>query len=253
MAAVDNRTEQMDMEEETDPLFHEFMTTLVGFNRPHPHNDSAVATAAAVEAALEKAPLAAQIRHKYSQCKVAGVERMGIEAYRRLWALISRAFPGPDDLSVYEVHENQAEAAKCFLLQDAVDLPSRRRLLQDIWQHVLATLRNPDARLPEDLLSGGAGPPPLQTPRSARSMLKVHGRHGAGVSVLLAQTARHIEKQCGVLGWPGGCQVVYFRSLPWHSSSYLVWYLCRSQPARERARREEQDEDSERQRENIYV
>ena len=47
------------------------------------------------------------MRHKFSQLKMAGVERAGIEAYRRLWALVSRAHPEPDDLSVYEVHENQ--------------------------------------------------------------------------------------------------------------------------------------------------
>ena len=47
------------------------------------------------------------MRHKFSLLKMAGVERAGIEAYRRLWALVSRAYPEPDDLSVYEVHENQ--------------------------------------------------------------------------------------------------------------------------------------------------
>ena len=225
MAAADKRGTQMDLEEETDALFHEFTTSLVGFNRPNPNNDSAVAAALAAEAALESAPLSEQIRHKYSQCKVAGVERMGIEAYRRLWALVSRAYPEPDDLSVYEVHENQAEAAKCLLLQHAVELPSRQRLLHEIWQHVAATLRNPQAPspLPEGLRDVHLH---VQTPRSARDLIKVQGRHGAGVSVLLAQLARHVERNCRALGWAGGCHVIYFRALPWHSRSYLMWYLC---------------------------
>ena len=58
-----------------------------------------------------------QVHHKYSQCKLSAVERMGVEAYRRLNALLSRAFPLPDDLSVSEVAENQCEASKMALIQ----------------------------------------------------------------------------------------------------------------------------------------
>jgi hypothetical protein len=56
--------------------------------------------------------------------------------------------------------------------------------------------------------------------------VRIVARHGAGVSVMLAQLARQVERECGMLGWEGGTQVIYYRALPWHSPSYLVWYLC---------------------------
>ena len=77
MATIDARIDSIDPEE-TDPLILEYTTNLAGFNRPNPHNEAAVAAAAAVEAQLEAAPLSEQIRHKFSQCKMAGVERLGI-------------------------------------------------------------------------------------------------------------------------------------------------------------------------------
>ena len=45
---------------------------------------------------------------------------MGIEGFRRLWALVDRVYPAADDLSVAEVAENQCEAYKTLLLQVCV-------------------------------------------------------------------------------------------------------------------------------------
>ena len=241
MAVVDARMSYIDAEE-TDPLLHEYATTLAGFNRPHPHNDAAMAAAAAVEAELESAPLSQQVRHKFSQCKMAGVERLGIEAFRRLWALLSRAYPAPDDLSVAEVAENQCAAGQALVLQSCVRLPSRLKLLDLLWRHVFATLRSPAASVhsaskrnadSDNADSQGLGSPeqssqalPETTPRGSQLMVKVEGRHGCGASVLLAQAAQRVERECGALGLEGGCHVVYFRALPAHTRSYLLWYLC---------------------------
>ena len=126
------------------------------------------------------------------------------------------------------------------LLQSCVRLPSRLKLVEDIWRHVAATLRSPAASPAKPSVaphtSGGAPLPPQQqgegaggpeaTPRGSRCMVKVEGRHGAGVSVLLAQVAERIERECAGLGFAGGCHVIYFRALPGHARSYLLWYLC---------------------------
>jgi hypothetical protein len=60
------------------------------------------------------------MRHRYAQCKMSGVERVGIEAFRRVWALMSRAHPCADDLSVYESTENQLAAQRLLLLQASI-------------------------------------------------------------------------------------------------------------------------------------
>ncbi len=65
------------------------------------------------------------MRHRYAQCKMSGVERVGIEAFRRVWALVSRAHPCADDLSVYESAENQLAAQRLLLLQASIQLRSR--------------------------------------------------------------------------------------------------------------------------------
>lgn len=57
-------------------------------------------------------------------------------------------------------------------------------------------------------------------------MVKVEGRHGAGVSVLLAQIAQHMERESEGLEFAGGCHVIYFRALAGHTRSYMLWYLC---------------------------
>jgi hypothetical protein len=130
-------------------------------------------------------------------------------------------------------------------------MPSRVKVMSAVCQHALSTLRNPQAPdtegvgLEEEGVQGRNGPYPapfsaqdLQgrkglvqemvqaTPRSWPWLLKVGGRHGAGVSVMLAQIAQKLEAASAQMGWEGGCHVIYFRAMRWHSKSYLAWYLC---------------------------
>lgn len=109
--------------------------------------------------------------------------------------------------------------------QTSIQLESRRRVAQDICHLVLSALRNPDAADGAGVHEneGAAG---TEIPRMAHGIVKVGGRHGAGVSVFLAQVAQRLDEVSPVLGLAGGCQVLYFHAQPWHSRTYLVWYLC---------------------------
>ena len=63
---------------------------------------------------------------------------MGIEGFRRLWALVNRGYPAPDDLSVAEVAENQCEAYKTLLLQVCVFVCERERMGERSFQDAAA-------------------------------------------------------------------------------------------------------------------
>ena len=224
MAVIDSRQQLLDPDEEADPLFLEFVTSLTGFNRPHPHNEAALTAHERLQDALQSASRADQLRHNYSQCRMGGVERLGVEAYRRLAALLLQAYPTPDDLTASEMAEKQSEASRTLLLQRAcVPIPSRQAVIASVCDHVGSILRNPDADASSQDDESRASAKPME---KWQNVVRIGGRHGSGVSVVLAQLAQQLELQGAHLRWPGGCHVIYMKSQRWHSDDYLAWYLC---------------------------